>query len=175
MTSLLDRLPADQLSRLRPAPRREDNEAERPCWPCSPTAAPSTTPGFSNGSWTAYALAARHPDRLTTAPRKQDRNGRLYLDVQRNAYAQTAVAPYAVRALPGAPVATPLTWDELEDPGVDARRWTLKTVAERLDQNPWQNTLRHSRSLTPARRRLAALVRPSDAPAAKSDRTGGSP
>ncbi|HSA52986.1 MAG TPA: non-homologous end-joining DNA ligase, partial [Yinghuangia sp.] len=44
---------------------------------------------------TAEVLAARHPDTLTTAPRKQARGGRLYLDVQRNAYAQTAVAPYA--------------------------------------------------------------------------------
>lgn len=51
----------------------------------------------------ADLLVTRHPDRLTTAPRKQARGDRLYLDVQRNAYAQTAVAPYAVRARPGAP------------------------------------------------------------------------
>ncbi|MET8943574.1 ATP-dependent DNA ligase [Streptomyces sp. NPDC004542] len=40
----------------------------------------------------AELLAAEHPDRLTTAARKQDRGDRLYPDVQRNAYAQTAVA-----------------------------------------------------------------------------------
>ncbi|MGC3004033.1 non-homologous end-joining DNA ligase, partial [Streptomyces sp. G35A] len=61
----------------------------------------------------ADTLAAAHPDRLTTAARKKDRGDRLYLDVQRNAYAQTAVVPYTVRALPGAPVATPITWDRL--------------------------------------------------------------
>lgn len=51
----------------------------------------------------ADVLAARHPDRFTTEPRKKARRGRLYLDIGRNAYAQTAVAPYAVRARPGAP------------------------------------------------------------------------
>lgn len=105
----------------------------------------------------AELLAARHPDALTTAPRKQARRGRLYLDVQRNAYGQTAVAPYAVRARPGAPVATPLAWPEADDPDLDAGRWTMKTVTDRLDSDPWQDALRRGRSLTPARRRLAAL------------------
>ncbi|RSS36170.1 ATP-dependent DNA ligase, partial [Streptomyces sp. WAC07061] len=50
----------------------------------------------------AGVLAARHPDRFTTEPRKKDRRGRLFLDIGRNAYAQTAVTPYAVRARPGA-------------------------------------------------------------------------
>ncbi|MFC4611205.1 non-homologous end-joining DNA ligase [Streptomyces maoxianensis] len=106
----------------------------------------------------ADLLAARHPDALTTAPRKQARRGRLYLDVQRNAYGQTAVAPYAVRARPGAPVATPLAWPEVDEPDLDARRWTMKTVPDRLDSDPWQDTLRRGRSLAPARRRLAALT-----------------
>lgn len=57
----------------------------------------------------ADVLAAAHPDRLTTAARKKDRGDRLYLDIQRNAYAQTAVAPLTVRARPGAPVATPIS------------------------------------------------------------------
>ncbi|WP_329123746.1 non-homologous end-joining DNA ligase [Streptomyces sp. NBC_01353] len=105
----------------------------------------------------AEILAARHPDRLTTAARKQARKGRLYLDVQRNAYGQTTVAPYAVRALPGAPVATPMSWAELDDPRLTARRWTLSTIGERLDDDPWKEPLHRGRSLTAARRRLAKL------------------
>lgn len=105
----------------------------------------------------ADLLAARRPDALTTAQRKQARRGRLYLDVQRNAYGQTAVAPYAVRARPGAPVATPLAWPEVDDPDLDSGRWTMKTVTDRLDRDPWQDALRRGRSLAPARRRLAAL------------------
>ena len=63
----------------------------------------------------AEELAARHPDRLTTEWRKNKREGRILIDTARNTYAQTTVAPYAVRAKPGAPVATPLRWEELED------------------------------------------------------------
>ncbi len=108
----------------------------------------------------AGLLAGRHPDRLTTAARKADRGGRLYLDVQRNAYAQTSVAPYAVRARPHAPVATPLHWDELDDPALGPRRWTLRTLPGRLetDGDPWKGLGRCRRSLTAAARRLDALV-----------------
>ena len=53
----------------------------------------------------------------------------MLVDVARNTYAQTTVAPYAVRALPGAPVATPLAWEELDDPDLHPRRWTLATRA----------------------------------------------
>ncbi|HEV2451660.1 MAG TPA: hypothetical protein VGS62_07020 [Streptosporangiaceae bacterium] len=54
----------------------------------------------------ADLLAARHPDVAATEQRKENRRHRPYLDVTRNAYAQTVVAPYAVRARPGAPVAS---------------------------------------------------------------------
>lgn len=85
----------------------------------------------------AAVLAARHPDRLTDASSKAKRRGRLYLDVARNAYGQTVVAPYSVRARPGAPVATPIGWDELG--GVDPRRYDLSAVRRRLAQrdDPW--------------------------------------
>ncbi|MFD5322326.1 non-homologous end-joining DNA ligase [Streptomyces sp. NPDC127092] len=104
----------------------------------------------------AELLAARHPDELTTAARKKDRRGRLYLDVQRNGYGQTAVAPYAVRARPGAPIAAPLDWAELEEPGLTARRWTLRDAEELLDREPWRDAPR-GHSAGAARRRLAAL------------------
>ncbi|MYW49189.1 non-homologous end-joining DNA ligase [Streptomyces sp. SID161] len=101
--------------------------------------------------------AARHPDLLTTAARRQERGGRLYLDVQRNAYAQTAVAPYSVRARPGAPVAVPLTWEQVDDPGVDARHWTLADAVDQARTDPWAGALSRGRSLKRPRSRLAAL------------------
>lgn len=110
---------------------------------------------FAHG--VADVLAGRDPKRFTTEPRKKARRGRLYLDVQRNAYAQTAVAPYAVRALPGAPVAAPLAWADLDDPELTARRWTLTTIDPLLEDDPWQEPPR-PRSLTRARRLLAALT-----------------
>ncbi|WP_328878193.1 non-homologous end-joining DNA ligase [Streptomyces sp. NBC_00299] len=105
----------------------------------------------------ADTLVDAHPDRLTTAARKKDRGDRLYLDIQRNAYAQTAVAPYTVRPRPGAPVATPLTWSHLDDPDLDARRWTIADAVEQARTNPWEGVMSRPRALEPARRRLDAL------------------
>jgi bifunctional non-homologous end joining protein LigD len=106
----------------------------------------------------ADALAAGHPDRFTTAARKKERGGRLYLDIQRNGYAQTAVAPYTVRARPGAPVATPLAWSQLDAPDLDARRWTIADAVEQARTDPWADVMRKGRALGPARRRLEALM-----------------
>ena len=106
----------------------------------------------------ADLLAERDPDRLTTEASKKARGDRLYLDVQRNGYAQTAVAPYTVRALPGAPVATPLAWPELDEQGLHARRWTITNIRDRLeDDDPWADVLRHGHSLTSAAKKLESL------------------
>lgn len=105
----------------------------------------------------ADALVARRPDRFTTEARKKARGERLYLDIQRNAYAQTAVTPYAVRARPGAPVAAPLAWEDIEDPDLDARRWTLRGADALLARNPWRHPPR-PRSLSRARTLLDALT-----------------
>jgi bifunctional non-homologous end joining protein LigD len=105
----------------------------------------------------ADTLAEAHPDRLTTAARKKDRGDRLYLDIGRNAYAQTAVAPLTVRARPGAPVATPITWDQLGDPALHARRWTIADAVDQARTDPWAGAMSRGRALAPARRRLDAL------------------
>ena len=105
----------------------------------------------------AELLAARHPDQLTVEQRKQRRRGRVFLDVYRNGYAQTAIAPYAIRARPGAPIAAPLAWHELASytPG----RYVVGNAFERLEKNgdPWRDLRRNARSLHEPRRRLAAL------------------
>jgi bifunctional non-homologous end joining protein LigD len=94
-------------------------------------------------------LAARDPDRLTTAWRKEKRGGRVLVDTARNTYAQTVVAPYAVRARQGAPVATPLAWEELADPELHPRGWTLRTLPERLAErgDPWAGIATHAAPL----------------------------
>lgn len=104
----------------------------------------------------ADTLAARHPERLTTKVRKDQRGGRLFVDILRNAYAQHAVAPYAVRPYPGAPVATPLRWAEL-DGTRSARRWTIRDLESRLsDGDPWHDMQRRAHSLRRVRDRLSA-------------------
>lgn len=85
---------------------------------------------------------------------------RVLIDTARNAYAQTAIAPYAVRAKPGAPVGTPLDWDELSDSKLDAQRYNIKNIFQRLSRksDPWKELSRLGRSLVQARRRLDAML-----------------
>jgi bifunctional non-homologous end joining protein LigD len=105
----------------------------------------------------AEEIARRQPDRLTTEFRKADRKGRLFVDYLRNSWAQTAVPPYAVRIRPGATVAVPLKWDELDD--ADPAGWNVRTVLARLDTNtdPWPGFTRSVRSLSRASRWLERL------------------
>jgi bifunctional non-homologous end joining protein LigD len=84
----------------------------------------------------AEELVRRRPKDLTLEFYKRKREGRLFVDINRNAYAATAVPPYGVRPLPGAPVATPLAWDELSDSRLRAQRWTIRTVLDR-DPDVW--------------------------------------
>ena len=91
----------------------------------------------------AEAMVADDPKHLTLEWRRADRGARIYLDVNRINYAQHAVAPYAVRAKPRAPVAMPIEWDELSDPQLKPGRWTVKTAAKRLDSrgDAWQGSI----------------------------------
>ncbi|HSH84254.1 MAG TPA: non-homologous end-joining DNA ligase [Guyparkeria sp.] len=87
----------------------------------------------------AERLVASCPEELTTEQRRASRGGRLYLDVMRNAFGQTAVAPYSLRARPGAPVAMPLDWAELDKSRLRPDSYTLENVFRRLGQkgDPW--------------------------------------
>lgn len=102
---------------------------------------------FARGA--AETLAARRPDRLTTETRKAKRGERIFVDYLRNGYAQTGVPPYAVRARPGAPVATPIEWEELT-PALDPAGFTVRTLPERLerlDADPWADLEGHAQRL----------------------------
>lgn len=106
----------------------------------------------------ADLMARRDPSRLTIEQRKAKRGERLFIDVMRNGYAQTAVPPYAVRPLRGAPVATPLDWRELGAGG--PQRHSLRTIFRRLARkpDPWAAIDRDARPLHGPRRRLAEIL-----------------
>jgi bifunctional non-homologous end joining protein LigD len=108
----------------------------------------------------ADLLAARDPDALTTEFRKAQRGGRILVDVLRNRYAQTVVPPYAVRPLAGAPVATPIEWEELSRSDLRPDGWTVRTVLHRLEKkgDPWAEIGKHARGLSAPRKRLRALL-----------------
>jgi bifunctional non-homologous end joining protein LigD len=109
----------------------------------------------------ARVSVGRDPDGVTTEARKTKRGGRVFIDVLRNGYAQTAVPPYALRTLPGAPAAVPLHWDELDETDAGPRRYGLANVADRLAAvgDPWARMTQRRSSLASARRRLDGLVR----------------
>jgi bifunctional non-homologous end joining protein LigD len=107
----------------------------------------------------AEAMAALEPDRFTVETRKAQRHDRVYVDWLRNAYAQTAVAPWSVRPKPGAPVAVPIDWSELDDPALTSRRYCVRDVPGLLDHrpDPWVGMSRRARSIERARRRLGLM------------------
>lgn len=107
----------------------------------------------------ARHLARQHPKELTVEQRKNKRRGRLYLDVMRNARGQTAVLPYSLRAKRGAPVATPLGWNELGRKGLDARTYRLGNLRRRLQEkgDPWASIERNRRSISTAMNKLEKL------------------
>ena len=104
----------------------------------------------------AERLVDSDPVGFTLAHRKADRGSALYLDIMRIVLGQTGVAPWSVRARPGAPVATPLRWEELADRSVHARSWTLADIPRRLERSgdPWRGIGRHAVKLDSLRRRL---------------------
>jgi bifunctional non-homologous end joining protein LigD len=76
-------------------------------------------------------LVEQHPD-LATMERVVARRGpRVYVDTGQTGASRAIVAPYSVRAVPGATVSTPLAWDEVV-PELDPRAFTMVTVPERL-------------------------------------------
>ena len=60
------------------------------------------------------------------------RSGLARLDYTQNAINKTLIAPFSVRAAPGAPVSVPIRWDELDDPELRPDRWTIETIGERI-------------------------------------------
>ena len=97
----------------------------------------------------ADVVIADDPGQRTLEPRKNRRGDRVYFDVMRNAYAQTTVAPYAVRSRRGAPVATPIEWAELDGASMRPDLFTIRDVAKRVADHgdPWSDLRRHARSL----------------------------
>lgn len=78
----------------------------------------------------ATHLAETQPDRFTASMSKSRREGRIFIDWLRNERGATAIAPFSLRARPGAPVATPVAWAELAKlKSADA--FNVSDVAER--------------------------------------------
>jgi bifunctional non-homologous end joining protein LigD len=81
--------------------------------------------------------------------RKNKRGNKVFIDFLRNDYAMTAIAPYSLRAKKGAPIATPLEWEELNDSSLHPQSYHLKNIFQRLGKkdNPWKNFNKYNRHI----------------------------
>lgn len=103
----------------------------------------------------AESIAAERPQEYTPKAAKRERTGRIYIDWLRNSEGATAIAPYSVRALKGAPVATPLHWDEVSG-RMRPEKFHAGNVVRRLQglhSDPWQQLRRSAQTLTAAMKR----------------------
>jgi bifunctional non-homologous end joining protein LigD len=107
----------------------------------------------------AGIIVSRAPRARTMEQLKANRGGRVFIDTNRNGYAQLVAPAYAVRARKGAPVSVPLAWDELRKKDLRANSFTIRNVFARLDrvQDPWADFWRSGVLLAGARRKLGRL------------------
>ncbi len=117
------------------------------CIPIAPELEWAQVKDFSHR--VAEAMAQGSPDRYLATATKSKRRGKIFIDYLRNARGATFVAPYSTRARDGAPVAVPLSWDELT-PKLRPDQWNLRNLRERLqDQasDPFSRLATHTQSL----------------------------
>lgn len=103
----------------------------------------------------ADQLANDDPAAFTSTLSKKARQGRIFIDYLRNGRGATAVAPYSTRARPGAPVSTPINWEELEG-GIRPDQFTLETLPRRLSKlsrDPWEAMAALKQTLPPPKKK----------------------
>ncbi len=108
----------------------------------------------------AESVAAERPRDFTSKMAKRERTGRIFIDYLRNGEGATAVAAYSVRAREGAPVATPLHWDELAG-RMRPEKFHAGNLARRmggLRSDPWKALRRSPQTLTAAMKRKLGIA-----------------
>ena len=108
----------------------------------------------------ARLLCERHPGDATVEPVVQKRGARVFIDVGQTHPLRTIVAPYSVRAWPGATVSAPLAWDEVNG-DLDPSRYHLRSIRRRLDEigDPMSGLLAARPEVLAAVGRLETLLR----------------
>ena len=115
--------------------------------PVQPAADWDTTYGFARAL--AQEVARDHPQRYLAVASKAERRGRIFIDYLRNARGATSVCSYSLRNRPGAPIATPLAWEEL--PSLRAPdQFHIGNITRRLGRlgaDPWDGIDRVTQTL----------------------------
>jgi bifunctional non-homologous end joining protein LigD len=98
----------------------------------------------------AHAMAEAEPHLYVATMSKRKRNGKIFIDYFRNGRGATAVCAYSTRARPGAPIAAPIGWHELDEK-IRPDQFTVKNLARRLASlagDPW-STFEEARAPIP--------------------------
>ncbi len=104
----------------------------------------------------AAYLVELYPAKLTLEIRKNRRGKKIFVDTLRNAWSATAVAPYAVRAKEGAPVATPIRWQTLSSLK-SSDHYTINTIWSHLAHGDvWKDISKKATTLTRAEKKFDA-------------------
>ncbi len=108
----------------------------------------------------AGIIVSQAPEARTMENLKANRGNRVFIDTNRNGYAQLVAPAYAVRARRGAPVSVPLAWSELRKKNLRSNSFTIRTIFDRLEltTDPWADFWRSGVSLISARRRLGRIT-----------------
>ncbi len=111
--------------------------------------------GFSGE--VAEMIAGLDPKRFVATMSKKQRTGRIFIDYFRNHRGSTAISPYSPRARGTAPIAVPVSWDELKTIP-SASTFKLRDMAARLAQpDPWADYAKHAVQITKAARAKLGL------------------
>jgi bifunctional non-homologous end joining protein LigD len=100
-------------------------------------------------------VVREEPARFTATMSKAKRTGKIFIDYLRNVRGASAIAAYSTRARPGAPVSTPVRWEELA-PTLRSDSFTIRNLPERLRKmrtDPWKDYDQSRGTITAAMRR----------------------
>jgi bifunctional non-homologous end joining protein LigD len=106
------------------------------------------------------AIVADEPTLYTSKLPKVRRQGKIFIDYLRNGRGATSICAYSTRARPGAPVSTPLFWEELDDPELRGNTYTVENLPARLaaqKSDPWEGFNRGRQSITVAMRKKLGM------------------
>lgn len=102
----------------------------------------------------ADEMVSSEPDKYIATMSKAKRKGKIFIDYLRNNRDATAVAAYSTRARKGAPVSTPIGWDELT-PELTPYKYNVENLRERLSalkQDPWEDFFNVRQKITASMR-----------------------
>ncbi len=106
----------------------------------------------------ADSIVAAEPRLYTGNLLKVRRQGKIFIDYLRNGRGATSIAPYSTRARPGAPVSTPLFWEELDDAELRGNTFTVENLPARLEAlraDPWDGFAKAAKPITAAMQKAA--------------------